>query len=205
MDEDRCADEVLSLARVTKWYAAGVPGCSVVVRALDDVSLVARHGDAIAIVGAAGSGKSTLALCVAGVMRPDEGSIRWGRWRGRLEPELPAPALVDARSGPDLPDVGGYAGGLLVIDSVDAGVTPMLRRRLSDLVALARRESAVLVLGRSVELCRSLTGVQGPSKATLLIEGRLVALDEPRRASSRVAERLRIESRASVDRPIRVP
>ncbi|CAH1656931.1 ABC transporter ATP-binding protein [Chelatococcus asaccharovorans] len=43
--------------------------------ALDDVSLSAREGETVCVIGESGSGKSTLARCVAGLIAPDSGSI----------------------------------------------------------------------------------------------------------------------------------
>lgn len=44
-------------------------------RALDDVSLTLRPGETLAVVGKSGAGKTTLAMCLAGLERPDAGSI----------------------------------------------------------------------------------------------------------------------------------
>jgi putative ABC transport system ATP-binding protein len=47
-------------------------------RALDDVDLVLRAGEFIAVVGKSGSGKSTLLNLVAGLDRPSEGTVTVG-------------------------------------------------------------------------------------------------------------------------------
>lgn len=46
------------------------------VRAVDGIDLVARPGAVTALVGPNGSGKTTLLLMLAGLLRPDAGSIR---------------------------------------------------------------------------------------------------------------------------------
>ena len=45
------------------------------VEALRGVSLMARQGEFIGVIGANGSGKSTLLRLIAGVERPDHGNI----------------------------------------------------------------------------------------------------------------------------------
>ena len=47
------------------------------VPALRDVSFDVGVGEAIGLVGRPGAGKSTLLLCLAGLMRPDNGSVTW--------------------------------------------------------------------------------------------------------------------------------
>ncbi|BBH66851.1 multidrug ABC transporter permease [Actinoplanes sp. OR16] len=56
--------------------------------AIDDVSLTLRRGEIIALVGENGSGKSTLAAVLAGLYRPQRGSVTWdGVDVTRLHPE----------------------------------------------------------------------------------------------------------------------
>lgn len=88
----------LCVDRLTKQYRSGPRGRTEVVRALDAVSLSAGSGEILGIIGGRGSGKSTLLLCVAGLVRPDNGTISWfgSRMIGRSVP--PGIAYVPQRS-----------------------------------------------------------------------------------------------------------
>jgi D-xylose transport system ATP-binding protein len=57
----------LEVRRATKRFGA--------VRALDEVDLVAHHGEVLAVLGDNGAGKSTLINCISGVHRLDSGVI----------------------------------------------------------------------------------------------------------------------------------
>ncbi|GAB2743579.1 ABC transporter ATP-binding protein [Streptomyces bullii] len=46
--------------------------------ALRGASVELRPGEILAVTGASGSGKSTLLHCLAGIVRPDEGSVTYG-------------------------------------------------------------------------------------------------------------------------------
>ena len=59
---------LIELLDVSRRYGSGPP-------ALEDASLSVRAGEAVAILGPSGSGKSTLLNLIAGLDRPDSGSV----------------------------------------------------------------------------------------------------------------------------------
>jgi ABC-type multidrug transport system ATPase subunit len=60
-----------------KSYRAGVAGCAAAVAAVRGVDLDVAAGEALGVLGPPGAGKSTLLLCLAGLLRPDAGTIAW--------------------------------------------------------------------------------------------------------------------------------
>ena len=60
-----------------KSYHAGIRGCSARIAALRGADLDVPRGTALGVLGPPGAGKTTLLLCLAGLLRPDAGSVRW--------------------------------------------------------------------------------------------------------------------------------
>src|SRR5437868_15359874 len=60
----------ISMRQVTKTYGN--------VAALDHVDLDVRSGEFLTLLGPSGSGKTTLLMVLAGFIRPDTGSVRFG-------------------------------------------------------------------------------------------------------------------------------
>ena len=53
--------------------------------ALRGASAELRAGEILAVTGASGSGKSTLLHCLAGIVRPDTGSVTWRQYGAAQE------------------------------------------------------------------------------------------------------------------------
>ena len=141
--------------------------------ALHGVSLEVRHGEIVALVGSNGAGKSTLLKSIAGLLRPDSGSIEL---EGARIDHLPAHRIVRAGiacvpegrrlfgrlSVLDNLMLGAYAHGEGPLDEVFA-LFPLLRERAAQLAGtLSGGEQQMLAIGRA-----------------LMSRPRLLLLDEP--------------------------
>lgn len=103
----------------------------VVVRAVSDVSLVARAGESVGLVGLNGSGKSTLLRVIAGLEKPERGSVHASS----------APVLlgVNAALLPELSGAQNVRLGCLAM-----GLTPdQTRAAMPEVVRLADIGSAI--------------------------------------------------------------
>ena len=67
----------LEVRALAKRYVAGSGACAASATILSRVNLSVHSGEVVTILGDGGSGKSTLLLCLAGLMSPDAGDLRW--------------------------------------------------------------------------------------------------------------------------------
>ena len=87
----------LSVRALTKTFRNGAR--ETVVPALREVSLDIHCGETVGVVGRPGAGKTTLLLCLAGLLRPDAGSITWFGEHVTGHHVPPGLAYVPERSG----------------------------------------------------------------------------------------------------------
>ncbi|MGA6168011.1 sugar ABC transporter ATP-binding protein [Amycolatopsis magusensis] len=175
---------VTELREVTKAFGA--------VRALAGVSLGLRAGEAHALLGENGAGKSTLIKVLAGVHRPDEGSV-----------------LIDGEpsrfSGPaDARDAGiaviyqepTLFGDLSVAENVFMGRQPLRGGRRIDTRAMHEAVRALFKrLGVALDPARPARGLSIADQQVVEIakalsfDARVVVMDEPTAALSEVEVR----------------
>jgi oligopeptide/dipeptide ABC transporter ATP-binding protein len=108
------------------------------VQALSDVSLQMEAGEALAILGESGSGKSTLARCMARLIQPDSGSVRFDGVdlrRATLGVQLLQP-VSDTTLDPRLSVAATIGEPLLVHRLVPRAFIPIQVNALLDLVKL---------------------------------------------------------------------
>ncbi|MCC4597492.1 ABC transporter ATP-binding protein [Xanthomonas campestris pv. phormiicola] len=136
---------LIELSRVSKIYGKA----DAAIRVLDDINLVVKEGEFLALMGPSGSGKTTLLNLIGGIDSPTSGSIRFreqpletlsdaalGRWRAshvgfvfqsyNLLPSLSALANVEVP---------------LMLGRLSAGERERRSRTALDLVGLADRSS----------------------------------------------------------------
>ncbi|SCK29248.1 ABC transporter ATP-binding protein [Vogesella sp. LIG4] len=144
-------------------------------RVLDGVSLQVAAGETLALLGPSGAGKSSLLAVLAGLQRPDAGSVSLhGRDLLALPPERRQLAMMfqDHALFPHLDAAANVAFGL-----VERGQPPRAaRQQAEDMLA------AVGLAGRGRAACHTLSGGERQRVAlarALVCRPQLLLLDEP--------------------------
>lgn len=167
------------------------------VRALDEVDIDIRPGEFMTLLGPSGSGKTTLLMVLAGFIRPDHGSVKFG------ETEI-------VRVSPHKRDVGmvfqNYA--LFPHMNVAKNIAFPLRLRGVSGAESARRVNEALEMvqlaGYGDRHIDQLSGGQRQRVAlarAIVFEPRIVLMDEPLSAlDKQLRERMQIELRQLHDK-----
>jgi ABC-type transporter Mla maintaining outer membrane lipid asymmetry ATPase subunit MlaF len=153
------APVTLALRARTLWksYAAGVEGCSARAWVLRGVSLEVERGECVAVLGGRGAGTTTLLHCLAGLRRPDAGTV---------ETEL-VPLLIQAGREHLLPP---RRSQLLLIDD------PLRLHRVGPRPPLVRESGATSPT--AIIATHELARVRDVADRVLLLhQGRLFPLD----------------------------
>nr|WP_137390254.1 ABC transporter ATP-binding protein [Rhodoligotrophos defluvii] len=165
--------------------------------ALDDISLSIESGEFITLLGPSGSGKTTLLMVIAGFVRPDSGSLRFGDQEVVLLP-------------PHKRDIGmvfqNYA--LFPHMTVAGNLAYPLKLRGVSRSEIARRVEAALDLvqlkGYGDRKVDQLSGGQRQRVAVaraVIFEPRILLMDEPLSALDKnLREQMQLELRRMHDR-----
>ncbi len=162
------------------------------IRALDDLDLTVADGSITALIGPSGCGKSSLLRVVAGLERPDEGSVRWD---GQRIDDVPTHRRGFGLMFQDF--------ALFPHRSVGENVAFGLRMKGMDPAALAARVDEVLgFVGLEGYRSRGVTELSGGEQQrvalarTLAPDPRMIMLDEPLGSLDRaLSDRLVVEMR----------
>ncbi|WP_377844792.1 ABC transporter ATP-binding protein [Bosea sp. UC22_33] len=174
----------IAVRRLSKAYGA--------VPVLDEIDLDVRPGEFLTLLGPSGSGKTTLLMAIAGFLRPDKGSIRFGeREVVRLAPHKREIGMVFQNYAlfPHM-DVAGNVG------------FPLRLRRVPAVEAARRVEAALEMFqlgGFGRRRIDQLSGGQRQRVAlarAIVFEPRIILMDEPLSAlDKQLRERMQIELR----------
>jgi branched-chain amino acid transport system ATP-binding protein len=145
---------------------------------LSGVTLAVRRGEIVALLGPNGAGKTTLIRCIAGLLRPRGGAMRWeGRPLGRAE----AHTVVE-RGIAVVPEGRRLFGSMTVEENLALGAFAP-RARHGEASRLEGVYTIFPVLReRRRQLARALSGGQQQMVAlgrALMADPRLLVLDEP--------------------------
>ncbi len=174
----------IAIRQLSKAYGA--------VPVLNDIDLDVRPGEFLTLLGPSGSGKTTLLMAIAGFLRPDKGSIRFG------EREV-------VRLAPHKREIGMVFQNYALFPHMDVArnIGFPLRLRRMPAGEIARRVEAALDMfqlggfgGRRID---QLSGGQRQRVAlarAIVFEPRIILMDEPLSAlDKQLRERMQIELR----------
>lgn len=179
----------ITIRQVTKAYG--------LMRALDEVDLDIKSGEFLTLLGPSGSGKTTLLMVLAGFVRPDHGSVRFGD-------------VEVIRAPPHKRDVGvvfqNYA--LFPHMSVAENIAfPLQMRHIPKADIAPRVERALDTVQLSGFGTRRVTQLSGGQRQrvalarAIVFEPRILLMDEPLSAlDKQLRDRMQIELRALHDR-----
>ena len=179
----------ITIRQLTKSYGE--------VRALDTVDLDIQSGEFLTLLGPSGSGKTTLLMILAGFIRPDHGSLKFG------DAEV-------IRLAPHKRDLGMVFQNYALFPHMDvrANIGFPLRLRHVGRAEVTRRVDATLEMvqlaGYGARRIDQLSGGQRQRVAlarALVFEPRIVLMDEPLSAlDKKLREAMQIELRALHDK-----
>ena len=165
--------------------------------ALDDVDLDVRAGEFLTLLGPSGSGKTTLLMVLAGFIRPDQGSLKFG------DDEV-------VRLAPHKRDIGMVFQNYALFPHMDvaANIAYPLKLRGVSGTELEQRVAAALATvqleGYGPRRIDQLSGGQRQRVAlarAIVFEPRIVLMDEPLSAlDKQLRERMQIELRQLHDK-----
>jgi len=154
---------------------------------LDGIEMTVRTGEIVGVCGAVGSGKTTLLLCLAGLLRPDAGTIIVrGTSATCLASYVASTAWSPSRLSPSqhLARALASATPILLLDGMLGDLSNGARGLLME---LARRGMTILLAERETSGLESLVG-----RILTIRDGRLHASSPTHhhraRRTSRVAE-----------------
>jgi len=186
---NRAASVPITIRGVAKTYG--------MVAALHHVDLDVRSGEFLTLLGPSGSGKTTLLMVLAGFIRPDEGSIRFG------DHEV-------IRLAPHKRDVGMVFQNYALFPHLDvaANIAFPLKLRNVPAAETAQRIEAALEMvqlgGYGKRRVHELSGGQRQRVAVaraIVFEPRIVLMDEPLSAlDKQLRELMQLELRALHDK-----
>ena len=174
----------IAVRRLSKAYGA--------VPVLDEIDLDVRPGEFLTLLGPSGSGKTTLLMAIAGFLRPDKGSIRFG------EREV-------VRLAPHKREIGMVFQNYALFPHMDVARNvgfPLRLRRVPAAEAARRVEAALEMFqlgGFGSRRIDQLSGGQRQRVAlarAIVFEPRIILMDEPLSAlDKQLRERMQIELR----------